>query len=360
MGWSRGKHSADVPSGLNPETGELEYSKVNGLHSDERADANLKSAQTQLEWEMEMYRNNYNSYVNDLQRWKDAGLNPHFYGGVQGDGSANTAEAASSDIDFRADEAAVENLISSGNFFADSLSKAYNMQIQRQQLDNDYQRLKLESEQLGLERQRVNNETRMADSSVTKSDQEVRNLQKDYELLQSTIEKQVSEKNFTDKQLEEFKNQMIRNAELHEDVRKDYAKKLEVSEAQIKEMESVIADNMMSAKLKDAQSVGQYLHNVIEDQFGLRRSSAEIDKLISDVATNLVGNDSFAMWFQDPSRQAFFGQGEKRLNDYPRASSLPGYGISVPLPSTANYNGFQFTPRLNGNFGNYNSRVFGR
>lgn len=95
----------------------------------------------QNQWNLEQWNreNEYESYANDLQRWKDAGLNPLFYSGSGGDASSMTSasplgyERASVQNPLAGVGQAVSN---SAIVAADIKSKEYDNKLKEQSIDN--------------------------------------------------------------------------------------------------------------------------------------------------------------------------------------------------------------------------------
>lgn len=328
--------------------------------------------QQMFDWSLAQYNNMWNSPVNQVKLLKEAGLNPNVFNGSSNSTAASsspqqaTNTAAPGTREMMEKQMLLDNLLSTGDFIAGSLDKAFSMKMGQQQLDNEYERLKLEGEQIDLERQRVNNESRQTDSNVIKQDAETRSIQKNIDLMDSDIQLKKSQKNLSDRQAKAIDDDFREKVRLNDATISRIAKQNEVDDATVREINQKISDMILNQDLTHSQinlngaqfdlirtqDRGFQIRNDLDEKYAESDRIAALNKVVFEVVNLMYTEGGFASYHSSqPDPDKIKGQGAIM-------NSLPfNQGSSRALPSTYNYNGISYPGRLNGNFG---SRVFGR
>lgn len=179
-------------SGIINSVGSIYANQQNKQLAREQMSWNEEQTEKQNQWNLEQWnrQNEYNSYANDLQRWKDAGLNPLMYGGDGGNASSLTSATP-----LGYDRASVENptvglakgVGESALIASEIKSREYDNELKKQQAEKtrvETIRQQLETSQ-SIEMFGLKVEAQGLDNQLTA--QQIRNTEKEFEVMDTNL-----------------------------------------------------------------------------------------------------------------------------------------------------------------------------
>lgn len=135
--------------------------------------ANKELAQQQNDWNIEQWNreNEYNSASSQIQRLRDAGLNPLLYGDHLG--SAQASQLTSADL---ANQQAAQMIpdTQTGNIIAQGLQNSVALYNESQKIENDKQRVKNETAELEAKLPQIDAEIHKTEAETLRTQEEVK------------------------------------------------------------------------------------------------------------------------------------------------------------------------------------------
>lgn len=233
------------------------------FHGDSRYTARSEEAADISNWNMMLYQNEYNDPSNQLQRIKDAGLNPLFYLG----GNAGTVEAASggsaSGHSMTSGSGAAENAIAATKNVSDSLLET---QRQAQQYDIARRQLDIQDRQTGIAEKQLGLNERKTAQDIEESQSRVRLNEKSVDELASKISLNKEQEN------------QLRSLQAVQ------AKQLDEMTATIDNLKSSTAQNWAQVKRIYKLTPAEYDRIASETNLNYHQANVEVEKMFNFMA----------------------------------------------------------------------------